>query len=126
MKKKERKWIFLTLLLIGIISSFVVLAYESNIFFKNGDFTKKIYIELDEGDGGYLQITRNILTPSVADWIVFEKNNEDYMLISEQFVNQNVLINLPDNIESGLYYFNIEGEFTNSGKIIKEIKFRII
>lgn len=122
--KKDRNWIFVLLFIIGIVITFVFMLGQTNILYKNSDFTKTVYFYGEEGDSGYLEIQRNHLTPSTAEWVTFG-NNETTILFSDEIVSEKLYINLPSTVKSGTYYFNVKANYVSGKEETKEIRFRV-
>ena len=116
-KGKQFPWFIVVIFIVGvIISSFLVLT-QTNAFFKQDHFTKKIILDADkEQDGGYILLIRDERTPSALDWAKFE-NGANYIFFSlsnNEVLEKKVTFVTPD-LERGQYFVGYEIEYL-SGK----------
>lgn len=122
---KKRNWIIMTLFFVGILASILLILTQTNIFYKNSDFSKNVYFYGEQGDSGYLVLERNSKTPSTFDWVYFE-NNKKTIFFSDEIIREKVYIELPSQIESGQYYFNVKAVFVSGKEEVKRMTFRVI
>ncbi len=127
MARKTKNITLISLVFVfGIVLTLIFVILQTNIIYKNYDFTKIITFQPEfESDSGYLTINRNSKTPNVADWVSFD-NNQSYKFFSEDSIIEKIQIDLPNNIEPGKYYFNIDSNFIESKKTTKIYSFRVI
>lgn len=124
--KQNRNWIFGVFLIIGILGTILFISVQTNIFYKNSDFSVNVMFDSQkEGDSGYLTIHRNQKTPSVSDWATFE-NNDTIVYFSDSFVREKINIDLPEKVESNVYYFNVDVKYVSGYTETKEVSFRVI
>ena len=125
-KKKSRKWIFRTLFAVGIIGTLIFIALQTNLLFKNGDFSTTISFESpNEGDSGSILLERNSKTPSVVDWVEFD-NGRQVKFISSSYVEERIFINMPDIVEPGVYYFDVSIKFQSGIEETETLSFRVV
>ena len=126
MAKKRRDWIFWVLLGVGVASTLFFVVTATNLIYKNDDFTLKVMFDSGvEGDSGYLTIKRNPTTPSTADWCTFG-NNSSLQYVSTSFVREKIFVDMPSNIEPGVYKFDVEAVYLSGYEETKTVSFRII
>jgi hypothetical protein len=108
--------VFLILLIIFaiIMSTFFVLL-ETNLIFKQKGSTFESKIDIDkeingEVGTGYIRLLRNTETPSALDMVAFEdgKNVNFFSITTSEQLSKKLRINVPEVIESGVYYYDIE------------------
>ncbi len=122
----NRKWIFISLIILGILFTFTFVSLETNMIFKNSDFDEKFSFFCEQGDAGLVKLVRNEETPSVLDWVFFEKNSEKYVLFSDEYFNERIQIDLPETLERGVYKFDIIVDFIEGEDFKETISFVVI
>ena len=78
-----------------------------------------------EGDSGYMTIQRHQKTLSTSDWVSFG-NNESKMFFSDSFIREKLYVEMPSEVESGVYYFIVEVDYLSGFSETKEMHFRVI
>ena len=123
---KNRAWIFILLFIIGAGASLFFVITQTNLLYKNSDFKLRVMFESElDGDSGYITLIRNEQTPSVLDWASFE-NGEDYVFFSKKYVDERVYFDLPSEIETGIYYLDVEIKQLSGAIGIITLQFKIL
>ncbi len=107
---KQTPWYIVIFIVIGILLSGYLLVMQTNLFFKSGSFEKKIVLSPDRVDSGYINLKRNVLTPSAFEWAKFD-NGQTYLLFTTyegEYIEERVYFNTPESIENGKYYVDYE------------------
>ena len=129
MRRNKVPWLIIIIVVIGIITSFVLIFTETNAFIKQSTFTKRIVIQSDqETDSGYVVLKRDERSSIAADWAKFDTGTSHifFSISDNEILEKKVFFNIPSDLESGKYYVKYEIVFTSGKKIEDEIEFRVV
>jgi len=117
---KQIPWFIVVMMIFGVLLSVFLVITQTNLIFKSGNFDKKIVLTPERNDAGYINLKRNVLTPSTLEWVKFS-NGQTYKMFTTykgEYIEEKVHFNVPESVERGTYYVDYEVRYL-SGQVEK-------